>query len=445
MAPDQAFPLLTALVFLPALGAFVVAIIGQRSDVLVPWLAAVFAGMTLVLAVWVLGESGGGGLSELRAWAPALGVSFMLESDWLSAVLTVWVALATLLTLIATLPGLRTVVPVLFLETAANGIFLAQDVFLVFAFIGVVVVAVALLTSVPRNVLVFATAGLTVLFGWFVRFYQMVYAQTGFASTELARWRSLVLYPDEERSLFLLGACGIALLVPAFAIAADNAPRAHRLVLFATVGVIGSYLVLRLLVPLCPRGAEASSSWVLACAALVMASAGLARGWTFMAVGYHGLVLFGLFTFQQSVVVGAELMMIAVAIGFFGLVLTTSRRLVWYFVLFLLGMPIVSVLVPAWQGDALWASFGTLTFLMMAYRFVTLAKASPPMENVNVENESQRPILAAAPVVFLSVSMIIGWGAWAAKVRPSALDFINSSSARARPARLIRPIRDAQS
>ena len=64
MAPDQAFPLLTALVFLPALGGLVVAIVGQRSDVLVPWLAALFAGMTLVLAVWVLGETGGGGLSR---------------------------------------------------------------------------------------------------------------------------------------------------------------------------------------------------------------------------------------------------------------------------------------------------------------------------------------------------------------------------------------------
>jgi len=410
-----------------------VTIVGRRRDALVPWLAVLFAGFTFVLAVWVLGDAKGGGLSELHAWVPALGVSFILESDWLSSVLVVWVTLSTLLTLISTLPGLRTVVPVLFLETAANGIFLAQDVFLVFAFLGGVVVLVCLLASVPRNVLMLATAGLTVLFGWFVRFYQMAYDQTGFASTELARWRSLVLYPHEERSLFLLGACGIALLVPAFAIAVKNAPRAHRLVLFATVGVIGSYLVLRLLVPLCPRGAEASSSWVLASAALLMASAWRARGWTFMAVGYHGLVLFGLFTFQESVVVGAELMMIAVAIGFFGLVLTTSRRLVLYFVLFLIGMPIVSVLVPAWEGDALRSSFGTLTFLMMAYRFVTLAKASPPMENV--ENESRRPILAAATVVLLSASMILGWGAWAAKVRPSAIDFINSSSAwPARPA-----------
>ena len=445
MAPDQAFPLLSALVFLPALGGLVVAIVGQRSDVLVPWLAALFAGMTLVLAVWVLGDPGGGGLSELAAWVPAMGVSFILESDWLSSVLTVWVALATLLTLIATLPGLRTAVAVLFLETAANGIFFAQDVFLVFAFLGGVVVAVALLTSVPRNVLVFAIAGLTVLFGWFVRFYQMVYAQTGFASTELARWRSLVLYPDEERTLFLLGACGIALLVPAFVIAVDNAPRAHRLVLFATVGVVGSYLVLRLLVPLCPRGAEASSSWVLAFAALMMASAGRARGFSLIAVGYHGLVLFGLFTFQESVVVGAELMMIAVAIGFFGLVLTTSRGLVLYFVLFLIGMPIMSVLVPAWEGHPLWAALGTLMFVMMAYRFVTLAKALPVNNVDNVANGSRRRLLSASPVILWSVSMIIGWSVWAAQVKPSAIDFINSSSVRrARPVQPVQPAQPGQ-
>ncbi len=428
MAPDQTFPLLTALVFLPALGGLLVAVFGARRDALAPWLAVLFAGVTLVLALWVFGDVKGDGFSEQRSWAPAAGFSFILESDELSSILVVWVALSTLLTLISTLPGVRTAVTVLFLETAANGIFLAQDVFLVFAFLGGVVVLDCLLANVPRNVLMMATAGLTVLFGWFVRFYQMVYDQTGFASTELARWRSLVLYPHEERSLFLLGACGIALLVPAFTIAVKNAPRAHRLVLFATLGVIGTYLVLHLLVPLCPRGAEASSSWVLAFAALTMASAGLARGFSVMAVGYHGLVLFGLFSFRESGVVGAELMMIAVAIGFFGLELTTSRGIVWAFVLFLIGMPIVSVLVPAWGGDVRWASLGTLTFVIMAYRLVTLAKASPPMENV--ENHL-RLRLSAAVVGLLSVSMIIGFRAWSLQVRPSAVDFLSSSSQQA--------------
>lgn len=443
MASDQAFPLLTVLVFLPALGALVVTIAGRTRDALVPWLAVLFAGTTLVLAFWVLGDGGDGGFSELAAWVPSLGVSFILESDGLSSVLVVWVALSTLLTLTATLPSSRSAVLVLGLEAAANGLFLAQDVFLVFAFLGGVTVAVALLTRAPRNVLVFAFAGLSVLFSWFVRFYQMAYAQTGFASTELVRWRSLVLYPDEQRSLFLLGACGIAMLVLAFAIAVENAPRSHRLVLFATVGIIGSYLVLRLLVPLCTFGAEASSSWVLALAALLMASAGLARGFSLMAVGYHGLVLFGLFSFQESAVVGAEVMMIAVAIGFFGLELAASRGLVLYFVLFLIGIPIVSVLVPVWGGDALWASLGTLAFLIMAYRFVTLAKASPPPRDV--ESANRRRILSAAVVVVLSVSMIVGWGAWAARVRPSAIDFVRSASSEpVQAAKPAEPAEDAQ-
>lgn len=61
MAPDPAFPLLTVLVFLPALGGLVVTIAGRRRDALVPWLAVPFAGMTLILAVWVLGGAGDGG------------------------------------------------------------------------------------------------------------------------------------------------------------------------------------------------------------------------------------------------------------------------------------------------------------------------------------------------------------------------------------------------
>lgn len=425
MAGDRTFPLLTVLVFLPALGGLVVALAGRTRAALAPWLAVVCAGMTLVLAVWVLGDVAGSGFSEFAAWVPSLGVSFILASDELSSVLVVWVALATWVALIGTLPSWRSAALVLGLETAANGLFLAQDVFLAFAFLGGVTVAVALLSGAPRKVLVFAVLGLSVLFSWFVRFYQMAYAQTGFPSTELARWRSLVLYPEDERSLFLLGACGIALLALAFAFALENAPRAHRLVLFATIGVIGSYLVVRLLVPLCPGGAVASSSWVLAFAALLMASAGLARGFSLVAVGYQGLVLFGLFSFRESAVVGAEVMMIAVAIGFFGLELATSRGLVTYFGLFLIGTPIALVLVPVWGGDVLWASVGTLTFSLMAYRFVTLVRTSPPAGDV--ENAGRGTVLSAA-VVVLSVSMIVGWGAWAARVRPSAIDFVHAGA-----------------
>jgi NADH-quinone oxidoreductase subunit M len=418
MAPDRTFPLLTVLVFLPALGGLVVAIAGRTRAALVPWLAVLFASVTLVLAIGALE----GGFSELATWVPSLGVSFLLGSDELSSVLVAWVALATLVTLIGTLPSWRSAALVLGLETAVNGLFLAQDVFLMFAFLGGVTVVVALLSSAPQKVLVFAVLGLGVLFSWFVRFYQTAYVQTGFPSTELARWRSLVLYPEDERSLFLLGACGMALLVPAFAVALENAPRAHRLVLFATLGVVGSYLVVRLLVPLCPRGAEASASWVLAFAVLLMASAGLARGFSLVAVGYHGLVLFGLFSFRESAVVGAEVLMVAAAIGFFGLELATSRRLIAYFVSFLMGMPIAFILVPLWGSGALWAS---LAFSMMAYRFVTLAKTSFPA--VDVEHVQRRQFLSAAMVV-LSASMIVGWGAWAARVRPSAIEFVHASA-----------------
>ena len=43
--------------------------------------AVVFAGMTLVLAVWVLGDAKGGGFSEFGAWVPSLGVAYVSAGD----------------------------------------------------------------------------------------------------------------------------------------------------------------------------------------------------------------------------------------------------------------------------------------------------------------------------------------------------------------------------
>ena len=60
--------------------------------------------------------------------------------------------------------------------------------------------------------------------------------------------------------------------------------------------------------------------------------------------------------------------------------------------------------------------------------FEPVAKIFPSGENV--ANETRSRILSVAPVILWSVSMVIGWGAWAAQVRPSAVEFINSSTIR---------------
>lgn len=371
MALDPALALLTILVSLPLVGALVVMSVGAKRESLGRWLAVACAGAAVALAsraLWVEPAP------ELRSWIPTAGVSFHLGISGQNALLVLWVALATMATLVATRPAARTAAKLLLLEAATVGLLLAQDVFLVLACLGGVMIATAWLADGTKRVLVYGLAASAVLSGWFAHVYQTVYSQTGFPSTELARWHALVLFPSEERSLFLVGVLGAAFWVPVFVAAMKQAPRAHRLGLFAVAGPVVSDFLLRVLVPMSPRGADASTGWMIAIAMALAASAWLARGWAQMAVGYYGLVLLGAFAFPRDAVVSTEIIVLAIAIGFFGLELVGPRRLLWLGVAFLVALGVAGVLVPAWSGEPTWAIVATATFALMMFRFITLAR-----------------------------------------------------------------------
>jgi NADH-quinone oxidoreductase subunit M len=390
-------------------------------------LAIALSGTNLVLASWVLwvAASTQASPSEIHPWIPALGAAVLLGGDELTLILVVWVALSTTLALALTRPRAGTAAWVLFLEAMVVALFLAQDVFLIFAALGGAAIAIAFLSGTPRKLLVIETAGLTVLFGWFAVVYRMVYEQTGFVSTELARWQTLVLYPHEARCLFLLGSFGIAWMMLALALAMDTAPRAGQLVLSATFLLFGSNFVLRVLMPLNgPRG-EAADTLVVVFAALLMVSAFLARGWSWLSAGYQGLVLFGLFS-REEAVAGALVMMIAAAVGSFGIRLTRAPSVIGFFVVFLVALSLATVVVPAWAGERLFAVAATLGFAILTHRMVLLAIASTRSEPDRAERRSG--FWFAVPVVLWSISMVAGWGVWESRVAPWARTLTQQSS-----------------
>jgi NADH-quinone oxidoreductase subunit M len=429
MAQGVAIALLTSIVVLPALGSLIVAALGHIRETLATRVAIGFAGATVGLASWILWTSSKPAhlsLAEIHTWIPALGVSIALDGDGPTFILLVWVALSSVLTVALTRPNSRTASLVLFLEAMVLTLFLARDVFLVAASLGGICVAAALVSSAPRKVLVFESAGLTVLLGWFAWIYGMVYVQTGFVSTELARWQSLVLYPDEARTLFLLGSFTAVSLILAIGLAMETAPRAGRLALSAIVVPLGSYFVLRVLVPLSWSAAETIANSVLVFAAILMASTFFARGWVWVALGCQGLVLFGLFSLREEGVVGALLMMLAAAAGGFGIELVRNRSLVWFFAIFMIGVALASVIAPAWAGEPLFAALGTFGFAVMAYRIVALAVAFG--KTLPVAPARRSSLWFAVPVVLWSVSMVIGWRAWETRFEPWGRELVSPSS-----------------
>src|SRR3954469_17084449 len=134
--------MLTATIFIPLLGALVIALLPRGNDRLVRLSAALFTGLALLvsLALWAAYDRDTLGiqLAQRVLWIPAVSIQYFVGVDGLSLPLVV---LTTLLTFLAVFASwridLRTkeyFALLLTLETGVLGVFSALDLFLFFLF-----------------------------------------------------------------------------------------------------------------------------------------------------------------------------------------------------------------------------------------------------------------------------------------------------------------------
>ncbi|TDI36505.1 MAG: hypothetical protein E2P02_25105 [Acidobacteria bacterium] len=432
MNPPTAFPLLSLLLAVPALGSLVCGLMGPKR----PWAARLITSicswatllLTLVTALLFLGSESAAGIWESRNLIEMMGVNWALGLDGFSLVLVCWAALASTVLLLFCAPfDRRSAIWILLAESMALGLFLARDAYLLLAFYGGLLVAIAPLAGARRRYLMFQLAGLALLFGFFVRCYQLVLVQTGIASTDLSRLQSLVLYPDEERTLFLVAFAGVAFALPVLPVSSwlspllESASRQGRLAVVALSSLAGSYLLFRLVLPICKSGAFLSSELVLTLAILTLGYGALAPGrpWARLVASHQALVLVGLFSFQELGVTGAALQMLVLAAGLTGLALSNARALLLFFTLFLTVAPLLWVLPAQWSHSRGFAALATLGFVMLSLRLwrETIARAREPAE-------PKRGLLLAIPVAFWCLSMIVLPGAWHDLLAPAAREVL---------------------
>ncbi|MSX22496.1 MAG: Fe-S-binding domain-containing protein, partial [Actinobacteria bacterium] len=93
MSESTSFPILTALVLTPAIGAVVVSAVSKRRPDLVKLLALSFSGISAAMSIWLLctfrsGEAGMQFVSK-HAWIKPWGISWNLGVDGISIFLVV--------------------------------------------------------------------------------------------------------------------------------------------------------------------------------------------------------------------------------------------------------------------------------------------------------------------------------------------------------------------
>ena len=133
----MAFPLLSLIVFVPAAGAAVVMFL--RSDDLVRWVALGFTVLDLTLAIAMLAgfDTGTSEMQfvEKRPWVPALGITFALGVDGISALFVFLTALLGWISVLASWIAIdrkvkQFMVSLLTMQALMLGVFSALDLFL---------------------------------------------------------------------------------------------------------------------------------------------------------------------------------------------------------------------------------------------------------------------------------------------------------------------------
>lgn len=401
-------------------GAGLVALLRNRSIPESETLAQIIAWANVAAGAAALLSLGRWGAAiAARSWIPSLGVSAVLGVDGLS------VALALVLTIVVATalwaqrssePG-ESVRPEGWLaaEGAALGMFFARDMFLLLACFGALSLAITSISRRPARAAGVAAMGLFALTGLSAPIYRHVYEQTGFHSTDLSRWFELVLYPREQVTLFASASAALALVSLVLPAAVSQTPRRAHGVAYSTVGVVASYLLFRVVVPLSAGGAVSVAStgkWVGVLVAAFVALIGPSRPWLFL--GYQALFVFGLLSLDPSGVAGAERLLIGSVAAFSAVALADTRATRRVFAALLSGLALAGVVIPAMGAGVAVGLVSIVAVVGLGYR---LAETQPEVDG-GLSSVPSRWVVA--PLLVCSVSLLIGFGAIRDGLRTSA-------------------------
>jgi NADH-quinone oxidoreductase subunit M len=275
------FPILTALIVTPAIGALVVAVLPARRPEWFRLAGYLFTVATLALSCWLLANfhSGTAGYQflEHERWIGNLGISYTVGVDGISLFMIVLTALLFPIALLAsasiTENSKAFFAWMLVLESALLGVFLALDLITFFVFFELVLVPMYFLilrwghgrrTYAALKFFIFTMAGSAFLLVGLLALAFLHSHATGnltFDLPTLVRWAPHGLDPGTAKWLFMAFFAAFAVKVPLFPLhtwlpdAHTEAPTAGSVILAGVLLKMGVYGFLRFSLPLFPQAA----------------------------------------------------------------------------------------------------------------------------------------------------------------------------------------------
>ncbi len=332
------FNYLTTIIFLPVVGAILIAFIPGLSERLIKWLAALFTFFSLALSLYafaIFDRSGGAiQFEEKFSWIPAINAHYHVGVDGLSLPLVILMSiLGFLVVLISWKVDLRPreyFAWLLLLETSILGVFCSLDLLLFFLFWEIEVIPMYFLISIwgtgrreysAIKYVVYTLFGSAMMLAGILSLY---FATGSLSMVEIAQGGlAMIQSVMPVVAIFFLLLTGFAVKLPVFPLhtwlpdAHTDAPTAVSVVLAGALLKMGGYGMIRLCVSIFPTVAQQYALIlvilavvnVLYGAAVTLRQTDLKRLIAYSSISHMGYVLLGIFALGQVSLVGATLQM----------------------------------------------------------------------------------------------------------------------------------------
>jgi len=334
--------LLTAIIFLPTLGAVALFLLDRRDEGRLRQVALAVAVTTFLVSclLWIIFDRVKPGMQfvEQRAWIPVSGISYHLGVDGISLLLVLLTTFLTPLCLLSAWSQITArvkefLISMLLLETGMVGVFCALDLFLFFVFWEAMLVPMYFIIGVwggPRRVyaavkfILYTMAGSALMLLAILALYYFQGQKTGVYTFDYPTIVAMGLEPGRQGWLFLAFALAFAIKVPMFPFhtwlpdAHVEAPTAGSVILAGVLLKMGTYGFLRFCLPLFPDASVAFAPLIF-----VLAIIGILYGaWVstvqpdmkklvaYSSVSHLGFVMLGLFAFNAQGIEGGILQMV---------------------------------------------------------------------------------------------------------------------------------------
>jgi NADH-quinone oxidoreductase subunit M len=330
------FPLLSALIYLPILGAVILLFVGRRHETFIKVFTLAFSliefALSLPLFYYFREDTAAMQFVERKPWFPEWGIQYFLGVDGMSLLL---VLLTTFLTVICVLASWRAIesrvkeyyITFLFLETAMIGTLCALDLVLFYVFWELMLIPMYLLIGIwggPRRIyaaikfFLFTMVGSVLMLLAIFALYFHFGKTTGAYTFDVLQLYAAHIPIPLQYWLFGAFALSFAIKVPMFPVhtwlpdAHTEAPTAGSVILAGVLLKMGTYGFLRFAIPLFPKAAFDAVPLMsilaiigIAYGAIVsMIQPDLKRLIAFSSVSHLGYVMLGLFAFNMQGVQG---------------------------------------------------------------------------------------------------------------------------------------------